>query len=623
MSATKPRSSESGAVWLALVVVVGLLVAWIATLPASPAWGWDESMHAELPAARMALALKSGELGAASAALLDCQQYPFVWPVCLAVVQFVTGVSEHVARCAGLVALALMVWGVFRLARELVTPVARSRRDVGEVTGRGTRKDTEREARRDAEVGAEIDTEIDTERDTDGEGVEDAAARRARFAPWFALVFAATCPLAVSFGGTLFLEVPFACVATFTLLAWLRLRRDPTPRRAWIAGAWITVAFFTKFNYALMLGLGLAIDAAVELALAARRGEGGRALGNVGRAVLIPALGALWWFVLPLPGGFEVAAAHRGAFAEFLQGNLGGTSAPASVRLLQLAAYGAPTPRVLALWLAAALIAVRFVREPRVRLLVIVFLVSVIPVCLHPFHLERFWIPSGPALFALAGLGLASVLPTSVVARWVGLAILAVGSLVMPGRDTFWLADRLGLGATESANREYQRAVFAERRALFSGRSLPTNGLDRAVHDALFGLVVREVKPSDRVGWLGASSETSPAVVHLALLENSARSEADVARFLRDAPRPMDVTILGLDPRLDDAALRAWADSFDVILATDPPDLKNRRDRQFPREYRERLVAMGWIPTELGRIAMPRPNQAPLEVTLFACRPGK
>lgn len=591
MSASKPRARGSGAVWLALVVVVGLLVAWVATLPASPTWGWDESMHAELPAARLVLALRSGEFSAASAAVLDCQQYPFVWPVCLAIVQFVTGVSEYAARCAGLVALAAMVWGVYLLARELVS--------VG---------------------GGEADEGPGEE----GQGAESAsAARRARYAPWFALVFAAACPLAVSFGGTLFLEVPFACVATFTLLAWLRLRRNPTPRRAWIAGAWITVAFFTKFNYALMLGLGLAIDAAIELALAARRGEGGRALGNVGRAVVIPALGALWWFVLPLPGGFEVAAAHRGAFAEFLQGNLGGTSASASVRLLQLAAYGAPTPRVLALWLAAALIAVRFVRESRVRLLVIVFLASVIPVCLHPFHLERFWIPSGPALFALAGLGLASVLPASVVVRWIGLALLAVGALVMPGRDTFWLADRLGLGATEPANREYQRAVFAERRALFSGRSLPTNGLERAVHDSLFELVVREVKPSERVGWLGASSETSPAVVHLALLENSARSEADVARFLRDAPRPMDVTILGVDPGLDDAALRAWAESFDVVLATDPPDLKNRRDRQFPRRYRERLVALGWVTTELGRIAMPRPNQAPLEVTLFACRPGK
>ena len=35
---------------------------------------------------------------------------------------------------------------------------------------------------------------------------------------------------------------------------------------------------------------------------------------------------------------------------------------------------------------------------------------------------------------------------------------------------------------------------------------------------ALFDLVGEEVRESDRVGWLGASSETSPAAVHLALL---------------------------------------------------------------------------------------------------------
>src|SRR5947207_2518579 len=83
----RPRASTSRRDLLAAgACALILAVFWIATLPRTPAFGWDESMHAELPAARMVVALRHFEIGRALDALLDCSQYPFVWPACLALV---------------------------------------------------------------------------------------------------------------------------------------------------------------------------------------------------------------------------------------------------------------------------------------------------------------------------------------------------------------------------------------------------------------------------------------------------------------------------------------------------------------------------------------------------------
>jgi hypothetical protein len=81
------------------------------------------------------------------------------------------------------------------------------------------------------------------------------------------------------------------------------------------------------------------------------------------------------------------------------------------------------------------------------------------------------------------------------------------------------------------------------------------------------------------------------------------------------------VTYFGVDPNWDDARLRAFADAFDVILATVPPDLRDQTDRRFMSGYRERLLASGaWSSKELGTVEIARPLKAPLRVTLYACR---
>ena len=56
---------------LGLVVAVCLALAlfWSLRISRTEAFGWDESMHAELPAARMAVALGQGEVAVAFEAL--------------------------------------------------------------------------------------------------------------------------------------------------------------------------------------------------------------------------------------------------------------------------------------------------------------------------------------------------------------------------------------------------------------------------------------------------------------------------------------------------------------------------------------------------------------------------
>lgn len=568
MSAAETRypGAKARVVALALCAVLGCV--WIATLPGSPAWGWDESMHAELPAVRMLVALKEGQVGHAFDALLECQQYPFVWPVVLATVQLFTGVSEFAARCAGLVAWVITIFGVFLLACEIVPALGESRR--GRV-----------------------------------------------LAPWIALVLSALCPLALDFGGSLFLEVPFACAAVFTLRAWIRLRRGPSARRAYVAGAWIALALFTKWNYGLLLGFGVALDALVAFAIAAFSGNGRSTLALFARAAVVPAVVCSWWFVLPLPGSFALGGEHRHAFLEFLHGNLGGAETPMSRRFLYAAAFFAPTPRVLLLEIVGLLLALRFVRDPGVRTLAIVFFAAGLPVWLHPFHLDRFLIPSGPALWALSAIGIASILPAALGARAVALVLLGVGSLALAGRDSVWLADRLGELPANPMVREYALGILEEHRALLRDRFSPAGGLARTEFDQLMDLVVRESGPDQRVGWLGASSETSPAVVHLALLAHHGSRE----RFLRDAAEPMDLTIEGADPHVDDRALLAYAERFDVIFATDPPDVRDRSVRRFMKSYRERLIATGqWTEVAVGEVELARPMNTPQRVTLYACR---
>lgn len=535
-------------------------------------WGWDESMHAELPAARMVELVRAGEWRGACEVALECDRYPFVVPVYLAAVQLATGISEVSARtalatlwCLGLVA------GVF-VVRRLV-----------------------------------------------------GARPRARAGAALVALLAAFASIARLYAPTLFLEASFAAVLSFVLLAWLR-RGDPGAGRGadLAAGVLLALAFFTKFNYALLLGLGLALDAACELAASARARRARATLARLGWVAAPAVLAGAWWFVLPLPAGPALGASHREAFLSFLAGNQGFAPTPWSHRLLDWTSLAVPFGTLL-IALVGLGRALRAWRETAMRACWLVALALVVPISLHPFHLDRFLLPAVTPLWFAATAGLLMLGEGASlrlgdwrrVASGVGLIAASIAASLWWQRHALGV---LGLASPDPAVRAYQEAQLGARALVTRHDPLPTNGLRRAEASRLLDLVAQAAGPSARLGWIGMSSELSPAVVHLGLRARGGSRE----RFLADSPRDMDVAYEGLDPNWSREQLAAFASGFDVIFATDPPDLTRRPNRAFTARYRRALVEeLGWSEEELGSVEIRKDFGPPYPVRLLACRPPK
>jgi hypothetical protein len=539
---------------LAFGICVVLAFAWTLTLSDARAWGWDESMHAELPAARILLSVQSGDFAGAHTALLDCQQYPFVWPLVLALVQAVTGISEHACRIAGTLAWCATLFGLFLLGREL---------------------------------GARVEPKL----------------RGARFLPWALLALGALSPLALAYAGTLFLEVPFACMAVWALRAWIR--RDGTATRELAAGEWIALALFTKWNYGLLLCGGLALAWYFE-GFAARR-ELGKYVGRTIVLVLVPLLACVWWFVLAR--GEE----HRAVLLAFLQGNRDGAAHSQAERWMHAALSLHLGPLVLGCVLLLALVALVRLRSAPVRVLFFVALAFVVPSWTHPFHLDRFLVPQALPVWALAAVGFALL---ALPLRLAAIALVALGCTGL-GRESF--AARMGYLSEVPATREYQRGIYESWRDLSGARALPTHGLDRVVHDALAAAIVREAGPHDRVSWIGMLNEFPPAAMHLARLA----AGMDENLFLSEATRKLDLDYFGPgSAQPDESAIRGLAQQSDLILFTSPSDLRPNGDRlSFSKADEWLQQGLDWEACEIARTLVARPLPPPLELSLFACRP--
>ena len=74
---------------------------WVPSVSMERSWGYDESMHAAYPAARMAVAMRAGAASELARAVHDCRQYPFAYPAVLGAAQSVVGVSERTGRHNG------------------------------------------------------------------------------------------------------------------------------------------------------------------------------------------------------------------------------------------------------------------------------------------------------------------------------------------------------------------------------------------------------------------------------------------------------------------------------------------------------------------------------------------
>lgn len=566
--------------WIALAVCVVLALAWTIPLSRERAMGWDESMHVAWPAARIAADLRALDLGGVAREVLGCAQYPFVWPLAAGVVEAVVGTNEHVLRVLTTLAWCATLFGIVLVARELVAALRRAR----------------------------------------GERAGD------RWVPFVAVAFAAACPLALAFAGTLFLEVPSACVMTWALRAWLvraRSKNTPRERRAeLVAGAWIAIALFTKFNYGLMLGAALALDWAIELVRELRAGRTRAFARRTAWLALVPAIACAWWFVLPLPEGSVVAAQHRAAFMDFLAGNRDFKPTPTALRVLWAGEWFAWTPRALVLEIALALVALRWLRSGALCPVLALLGLTVLPIALHPFHLDRFDVVCGPALCICAAVGAGTALAHVAPSLRMVAALGAVGlCAVFPSLDREALARACGQLPDAEPVRAYVLETLGSWHDLTGDRALPTAGLPRAEHDALVALVLAKAGLGERVGWIGMSNELSPAALELAL---GAREPGRLRRTPRELD--LDVAYFAVDPRWDDARLAAWARGFDVIVTTDPIDLKGRAGdagRAFLKGYVERLLALGWSRAPIGTVSIARPLKDALDVTVYACRPNR
>ena len=528
--------------------------------------GYDEAMHAALPAQRMALATRAGDLSRAADALLDCDRYPFVYPVVLAAVQLVTGPSEAAMRRTGRVVWALACFGLFLLASETA-------------------------ARRAPRRGKEL-------------------------APWMALLLAITSPLGVAYSGTVFLEVPFACAMVFALRAWLR--RDGSARAEHAAGALAALAFFTKFNYGVLLWSVLAIDLGLEGLRARSRGQGRAFAARCLHLAALPLAALVLWF------GLLRGAEHRRAFLDFLAENRDPSMAVGfAERWVDWNTHFALSPLVLALVLAGFLAdlwpAVAIARWPA-RVATLAAVVFTAAVSTHSFHLDRFLLPAGIGIWCTAGLGLARLAPEGRPSRLAVGALLAGGIFVTTPLANLLCVRLAGMWPADEQNQGYVRELLKARRSLAATRGLPVAGLPRPEAELLLDLIAAEVGPEERVAWLGIPSDLSRGVLHAGLLARGGSRE----RFLDDAPRALLLETEQSDPGLTDEQLLAWAEGFDVVLFSDPVDLRDRPGRRFIAAYVERLrAAPGWSERRLGPILILTQAGEPLEVRLFALRRGE
>ncbi|MEM7311152.1 MAG: hypothetical protein AAF682_31080, partial [Planctomycetota bacterium] len=446
-------------------------------------------------------------------------------------------------------------------------------------------------------------------------------ARRAALGPWLALALALLSPLALAYSATLFQEIPFTALAAFAVAAWLR--RDGSAGRELLAGALITAAFFTRFNTGLLLGFALALDLLVDGAVAVRAGGLGAFLRRTLWLAAVPLVAFGWWFGLPWPGDAELGRAHREALLAFLGGNRGDSfRIPWSRRWVDWILGFCATPRMFALQAVGLLATLPLAARRGVRTLWLLLLGAGVPVWTHEFHLDRFLLHQGVAIWPLAGLGFARLLPGPRPGL-LAAAVLAA-ALVYPSRDAHRVVWLLIDEPPKEAARDYVLSTVDRMGSLAPWRTYETAGLRADEADAFLDLIAAAVGPDERVAWLGINSELSPAAVHLGLLARGGSEERfrrDAARARADGQPDMCLSFLGVDPGWSDERLRAWAEAFDVVVTTRPVDFKGRGGRDYVRRYQDALLMTpGWGVETLGTVAVSRPAQEPVQVEVFACR---
>jgi hypothetical protein len=556
--------------WVALAALALLVPTWVGDVSMAMAMGWDESMHAQLPALRLLHFARVGDPLGWLRALTDCEQYPFGWGLVLFFVQLVSGPSEAAARAAGRVCWIAGLLALFLCARSMAASAAPARPPAG------------------------------------------------RAALW-TLALAACSPLALAFSGSLYLEVPFTALMALSLWAWIERARRPCLGWQVFAGALAAGTFFVKFNYGLLFGVGLLADllCAGLTELRARRGR--RWLVQCACLAAVPLVSFGWWFLWPWPLERAVGASHRAALGSFLSGNLDPSMrTPWSLRGVHWTCFLFWSPRVLLLAAAGLLASARFALAPSVRAMWISLLALGLPIALHPFHLDRFLIPLLVPLALLSGLGLAWLLPAGRLPHLAAAGLLALLTASFPGRDGWWLMQRIAPGDPKLD--DYRRGVLTSLQDLRGRREVKTAGLPRATAEHLIDLLGAELQPSDRVGWVGNSNVFSPCVLFGGLWERGGEPHRELAEGHFEADM---ITIGNDDPRWSTERLLVWARGHSLLFTTHPADMTRNAGRTWLERYNQDLQASGqWSFEELGQVELARPGGSSVSARVFALRPA-
>jgi hypothetical protein len=505
----------------------------------------------------------------------DCDRYPFVYPVALAVWQGVFGIGEAQARALGRFMLVLLILLTIPLALYL------ARRPVG-----------------------------------------SAPRPRSHLIDVVLLVVLAglASPLARRYGPTLFLEIPAVVLMAATLVSWIS-RRDLTTgtgqraRRDLLTGLLVALTFFTKFNYALLLAAALGADAFVELIVARRRRHALLSLLWVAAPVL---MGLAWWFVLPVPMGQNAAAEHRLNFMEFVQGNQSHATTPWTRKMNWLTGISAhPFLFAALIVFSLGLIAVQRTRTSVTFLFALV--AFVVPILLHNYQLDRFLLPAAVTFWVAGGTSAAIFLRRFPRTFSLGAVALAALCAAFPALEVLgWEPVRLPVAPLGSPIRELQQNHVHSTLGLYGPPA--SNGMHRATHDKLMDMLAAAVGPEDSVGWLGQSAEVSPASLHVELLRRGGSRD----RFLQYAAVPMDIVPVPSGVRIDFThdELLDYVRRFDHVIVPFHGDLIDRPGRRWIKDawhlpLRESALTE-W--QTIGSILVERFNETPLPVTFELVR---
>jgi len=392
-------------------------------------------------------------------------------------------------------------------------------------------------------------------------------------AAFWTACFGLTSWLGVVHARSAFMEPYSALITVTACLAYLRAREEG--RAAWgiLGGVLLGAAFLTKFTYGPQLIGAVGLCALVDLVHRGAPPASRRVLpwGLLGLGVVLA-----WWFLLPLPYGWPMGRSHWANFLQYLdtprtQSTLG----PGFTVVAWLLESFLSLPAFLIAF-AGILWGLRHAGRGAPRLCALLALIGPLSFALYPFRVDRFLLPTLPATWALGG-ALCAVFLHRLSARArlpVAVAVLAV-IIGMRG-----IGDELVTRLAFELPAELPQEVldnFDEWKHPYRYRPAPASGPEG--NERVLDFAAAQLDPDQPFAWIGG---TATELSYDLLFWRLFQAHGD-RRILGD--ESPGVAHLWDDPGWDEAAFRKWSSFFPRVVTLDPPDPKNRKGRDFERDY--------------------------------------